>query len=243
MTTFSTTSASDMHEMQIAIRAVPAHSGAFELSAQSLSALLFSRFSPSVALARVYATVPYRVLRDDVRAFVDRICVSKRVTVSPDTPVLTLLGTAGSLSPWNDRRASKDHVAIPLASAAFVQSIPMIARLMREMGGDPRHFDGRAAALSPKAASLGGLFYVEDATTAKDSEERLIIPATDFVASQRVKTVFALGTSYPNGTFVTAIVFARERVDRARAQSLLPILTALKTQTTPLVRDERFFTS
>jgi hypothetical protein len=242
MMTFSTKSSADILEIQNAFRDSLPVSSAFEVAAQRFSTLLFSRFSPSVALARVFATIRYRALPETARAFVDELATSKNVTVIPDTPVLTLLGSAGSLPEWNDRRSSNGHIALPLASAAFVRSIPMIARLMQEMGGDPRLFDGRATALSSKASTLGGLFYVEDAATAKDSEGRLVIPSVEFVTSQRIKTVFALGTSYADGTFVTAIVFTRERVEKRHAQMLLPMLNLMKAVTTPVVHAGRFFT-
>jgi hypothetical protein len=50
------------------------------------------------------------------------------------TPVLSLVGTQGQEADWNDNRKSKQHRGVPLISAEFVDGIPMIARLLRELG-------------------------------------------------------------------------------------------------------------
>ncbi len=50
--------------------------------------------------------------------------------------VLSLLGTRGEDMRWNDRRNSQGHVGIPLVSADFIDAIPMMSRLLKELGLD-----------------------------------------------------------------------------------------------------------
>lgn len=61
---------------------------------------------------------------------------------------------------------------------------------------------------------FNGVFYVDDASSARDAQDRLIIAARDFVAEHGVKTVFGMGGAYPDGTLLVIIVFAREHLTR-----------------------------
>ena len=60
-----------------------------------------------------------------------------------------------------------------------------------------------------------GVFYAEDAKTARDAKGRLVIPATDFVAAENIGTVFGMGGSNSDGSVLTAIVFTRTKLPRA----------------------------
>ncbi|MFH0940065.1 MAG: hypothetical protein V1899_12410 [Planctomycetota bacterium] len=48
--------------------------------------------------------------------------------VKNETLVLSLMGTRGDEPAWNDRRSSAGHIGIPLASADFINKIPMMIR-------------------------------------------------------------------------------------------------------------------
>jgi len=88
---------------------------------------------------------------------------------------------------------------------------------------------------------LCGLFYVADAKTERDTAGRLVIPAQDFVATYRVKTVFGMGGSYMGGVFATYILFSRDEVPKSVAQRYVPLVNVFKAATTRLAMRGNFF--
>ena len=109
-----------------------------EESAQVLMDLLYERFSESIILTRLFATVPYGKLPAANKQFVDNLANSAGITdlIKDTTLVLSLLGTRGKEPEWDNRRSSQGHVGIPLASADFIDAIPMMSRLLKELGLD-----------------------------------------------------------------------------------------------------------
>jgi hypothetical protein len=210
-----------------------------EAAACGFADLLFQAFGDAVVLARVYATVDYRSLPPREHDFVDGLARSAKVIerLAPVTPILSLLGTRGILPAWNDRAASRGHVGIPLASADFVRSIPMLAALLFELGVTPAWIEQRAEGVQVdhlRGGEAAGIFYVEDARTATDAQGRKVIPAQDFVSEHDVQTVFGMGGAWPNGHLAVAIVFVRQRVDRSVVRRLAPLLGVFRAATTAL---------
>jgi hypothetical protein len=207
--------------------------------------LLYAEFEESIVLARLYVTVPFKELPPTERAFVDSM-----VAPSPDaaslndgTRVLTLMGSRGANRAWNDRHTSKGHLAIPLLKARYVDEIPMIARLMIQMGIGLEWIDrGDTAIVYRILGKVAGLFFVEEASSAVDQLGRKIIPAQDFVREHGVRTVFGIGGGYLNGTFAALIVFCRELVTREQVERLMPCINAIKSATMEAVMQRRLFT-
>ncbi|MHC4167426.1 MAG: hypothetical protein ACYSWQ_10750, partial [Planctomycetota bacterium] len=173
-----------------------------EQAAQLVTDAVYEELGDSVVLARVFATVAFGELPEPNRAFVAGLATANEITqlINDDTLILSLLGTRGVKSEWNDRRASQGHVGIPLASAAFVDKIPMISRLLKQVGLDLDWIDSQDADIVTKTlGGVSGIFYVPDAAQAVDHQGRKIIPAQDFVEANDVKTVFGLAGGYPAG--------------------------------------------
>lgn len=214
-------------------------------AAQALADTVFPAFEESLALVRVFATVPFGELPGANQGFVRALMRARKVEglVAPATPVLSLLGTRGLKPAWNDRLMSHGHVGIPLASAEFVDAIPMISRLLSEFGLVIVGMDGGGARIvRSRVGNLSGMFYVADARTETDEHGRLVISAQDFVEEHGVRTVFGFGGAYMlERSYVAVILFARETVDAERARELAPLSSALKTATLRLVDQGRFF--
>ena len=214
-------------------------------AAQALADTVYPAFEESLALIRVFATVPFRELPEANQGFVRSLLRSRGMpgAVPPTTPVLSLMGTRGIDPEWNDRTRSRGHTGIPLASAEFVGEIPMIARLLSEFGLAIVGMDGGGAQIvRSKVGNLSGMFYVADARTATDERGRLIISAQDFVAAHDVRTVFGFGGAYMlERSYVAVILFAREQVSPDQARELAPLSSALKAATMRLVDQGRFF--
>lgn len=202
-------------------------------------------FSPSLILARIYGTVPYEKLPETERRFAAALIgQDNRQRLRPETPTLVLLGSRGRRSEWNDRLASRGHLAIPLLGKDFVAGIPMIASLLREIGLQLEDLDLPGAPLTRKLmGGFNGVFFVPNARLGRDAQQRLVIPDQDFVSTHDVRSVFGMGGAYPWGGFVSVIVFANETLSRPTAERYTPLLSVFKTATSSLVGDGKIFSA
>jgi hypothetical protein len=217
-----------------------------EAAAQRLCDILYTTFEESTVLVRVFATVPFAALPSTNRGFVERLVgAGARQVLTPKTPVLSLLGTRGGVPRWNSRHLSEGHVGIPLASADFVDSIPMIASLVKQLGlAIDRAEDVETAIVTQSLGKIAGVFYVDDAATAVDSKGRRIIAARDFVQEHGVRTVFGFGGAYGlTGTLVVAVVFTRDSVARGQAERFMRLANQLKASTMKPVTRRHIFAS
>jgi hypothetical protein len=199
----------------------------------------------SSVLVRLYATIPISKLTPARRAFVDQVARSAGVAdqIREDTQVLCLMGTKGRRAEWGDCAHSKGHLAIPLASAKFVQRIPMITRLLNEFGIGTDWIDrpDKTSIIVRSMGKIATVFYVPDATTFRDHANRLVIPAQDFVSQNGVKTVFGVGGAYANGYVCTVLWFVTETLSRSVVDQFLPVINFFKHATTQLVMDGQVF--
>ncbi|MFO0575040.1 MAG: hypothetical protein U1A78_13715 [Polyangia bacterium] len=248
MTRLSAISMDSFRSWEATVPAAVRACGSFEEAAQRLVGMVFEQFRESVVLARLYAIIPYSRLPPQAREFALAAAASwhKRELLGEDTKVLTLSGTRGESPAWNSRHSSKGHAAIPLISAAVEEHLPMVARMIKELGFPMDWVLGSSRAFAADTfGSLGGFFYVEDAETALDDAGRRIIPARDFVASHGVRTVFGTAGVYVRSRMiVTLIVFCRETLDRTTLrQMFMPLGNVFTNATAAAVRNERLFIS
>ena len=120
----------------------------------------------------------------------------------------------------------------------------MISRLLHELGVPLDWIDTHEA--QQIATTIGdklGLFYVEDAATEKDDQQRQVIPAQDFVSTYGVKSVFGSGGAYPNGNMLVLVLFCSETVERATAEQFLPLAELFRNKTASLVAPDKVFAS
>src|SRR6185295_13366157 len=120
-----------MKGMRAAVEAGCAHAPSLESASQASAHAIFDGFAESAVLVRLFVTLPASDLPAGIRAEAEKLAAC-----APTTPVLTLLGTYGLEVEWRDRRQSRGHAAIPLVSSAFVSAIPMMARVLEELGAD-----------------------------------------------------------------------------------------------------------
>jgi hypothetical protein len=147
----------------------------------------------------------------------------------PEMKCLVLLASAGDDPAWNDRRRSRGHQAIPLASTEVVEKAPMIAQLVRELGLDLDQV------VAPRPEVIRGLegktynvFHVE---TAQGSP---YIPAQDdFVRAWRVRSVVGCGGVLLTGDLYSLILFSRAAIPRDSADRFRNIALDLKLVISP----------
>jgi hypothetical protein len=219
-------------------------SESLEYAAQQLVTKIYTQFEESVVLARVYLTVPCRDLPSANTEFVKKLVSATPAAseLKPTTPVLSLIGSYGQEKDWCDRRNSKGHVGIPLISSSFVDAIPMISRLLKELGVPVEWVDSHDAEIIVQTVGQSaGLFFAENAAEATDRLGRKIIAAQDFVSSYGVRSVFGMGGAYPGGEMIVIVVFCRDTVSRGVAENFLPLANLFKEKTGSLVGPAKVF--
>lgn len=182
--------------------------------AQQVCELLHETFvgagEAQTALVRFYGTAALDSLPEAERSYAQ---ARRPAAFAGSTTCLTLLGTAGVESPWNDRRRSAGHRVVPLLDAEQVASMPMIAALLLQLGIDVQAL----AAGEPEVMLQSGdgtcrIFYVEEA---KGSQ---LIPAQDFVAGHGIVSAVGFGGSLPTGEVFAVVMFCTVPVTRPSAE-------------------------
>ncbi len=209
------------------------------------ASFLYDKFKESIVLVRLYATLAYHRLPESDQRFLQSHPKFSKIKSSIDanTMVLSLMGSAGEAPEWNARLNSKGHLGIPLVSQDFVETLPMVSRVFKELGvalGGLVTVD--QGVHTTTFGRLGGMFYVDDAGTAKDDQNRLIIPSQDFVKRYGVHTVFGtVGRYISGGIYLVIIFFCRENVERDIAYEFMSMGNAITATTVSIAQTGRFF--
>lgn len=196
---------------------------------------------PEVELVRLFLVIPAGELPAPARQFASAL-VGGDARLVDRTPTLSLLGSAGSVTTWNDPATSKGHRAIPLLDREFVNGIPMIARLLQDLHIDlPTAPTGDAIELRRMPGGHNAMFYVGDAQQAVDADGRRIIASREFVEQRGIRTVFGMGGSYYDNTLAVAILFCREVVAKPDANRFGSFIASFKMATSELQTSGRIF--
>jgi GAF domain-containing protein len=191
-----------------------------ESGARVMTEMVYDALGDALLLARTFAALRLSDLPSEERAFALARAEKSGEKLAEDSTVLTLLASRGTERTWNERRASKDHLALPFGSAAQLASAPpMIASLMR----------------------AERTFYVFDASTSTDDRGRYTISSRVFVREHDVRTVLGAGTRFGDGTLVAMILFARQHVTRRVAEELEPVVDELVALTARAVAQKKLF--
>jgi hypothetical protein len=235
----------DVFQFRDEARSALTDCASLEDAAQGLVELIYEEFSDSIVLAPYFATILYRFLPTSNQAFVRELVRAKQAEelLTGETPVLSLLGTCGSKVEWNDRRKSKAHLGIPLVSASFVEEIPMLACLLKELEFELECLDSQDTQFTQRKqeGAITGLFYVRNAASTLDARGRLVIPAQDFVVEHNIKTVFGLGGIYHSGTFFIVVAFTHDIVERTTIAQYASLVITIQAATTTLDWERKYF--
>ncbi|HVM07389.1 MAG TPA: hypothetical protein VM345_02915 [Acidimicrobiales bacterium] len=176
---------------------------------------------PACALVRLYKTHQFEKLPADLQQFA---AAAGGGDVRPDTRCLTLVATTGTEPAWRDRRSSAGHQAIPLTSESAVAALPMVARLISELGLDVAHV------VRPPQSDLAlqlhhqsfNVFHVPDAVGSQ------WIPAQDFVERYGIRSALGFGGMLPTGDMFAVIMFTTVPVDERVADLFRSVAPAAK---------------
>jgi PAS domain S-box-containing protein len=229
----------DMIECGRAVRKVAESASSMEEAAreivQFLRRTLVDRQTreANCALVRCFKTHSLQQLPPELAGIARGLLTEKRHAQS-DLPCLTLLATAGDLPPWNDRRSSRHHAAIPLESVEMVERAPMIASLLRQMGLRLEVATDSRLILDADQHAFN-VFHVEHARGSPS------IPAqADFIRPYGVRSVLGFGGLLPAGELFTVIMFSRVTIPRETADMFRTIALWVKLALLPFARGPVF---
>ncbi|MCH8350904.1 MAG: hypothetical protein J4O03_12945 [Chloroflexi bacterium] len=228
-------SQSEMAECGNALKGLGSGAGSMEETANKIVRYLYDNMTDAqtgdnaCALIRFYKTHSFGQLDAGLQEFAQGIL--GRAPDSPDMKCLTMLATAGENPAWNSRANSAGHRAIPLASAEFVEQIPMIAQLISQFGIE------MGSVLNPDPSVIVDLerrsynaFYIADAVGSP------YIPAQDeFVIPYGVKSVVGFGGVLSSGELFAVIMFSKVSIPRETAESFRGLAASVKEAVQPYV--------
>jgi hypothetical protein len=198
--------------------------GSLERLCQSFAKAVYEQFSESVVMIRTFAVLRFgKLAPESVEAVRDIVGTDDDVQPHAASPIHTLLGTYGCEEEWRDRHRSRRHKAVPLLNREMVSRVPMMSRLLNELGLGLDWLDRPEDLDVSVVGSLSGLFHVKDPANAKDERGRLIIADQDFVAKYGVRSVFGNAMLISLKEFLVTIVFTRVSVDRRTAGVFLEL--------------------
>jgi len=231
-------SLSDMIEVGTALRQLGDQCDSMESLAQTAMDFLHYSLrdrdgSSGTALVRFFKTHAFRSLPAELQAIVNGQLAP--AVPPPHLQCLTLLGTCGLQPEWKSRRLSTGHQAIPLANAAAVSGIPMVAALTSQLGFKPAEVaEPRPELFLEFVQHSFNVFLVEDAAGSPH------VPGqAGFVIPYGVRSVIGFGGVLTSGEVFATIIFSRCRLDSAAAQMFKPL--ALNLRLGVLEKEERVF--
>jgi hypothetical protein len=244
MSQIASYSLKDVAALRSRVEAELKESASFQQASQKFIDILYEELSSSAVLFRVFATVDFERLPEKERDFVLDLARAREFLseVQAKTPVVTLLGSRGKRPQWNHRLRSERHLAIPLTSASFIKTIPMVSRLMGDMGTGLEWVQKQERnMILTSMGRMARVLYVEDALETRTGDGFDVIPDRSFVTENGVRTVLGLGGAYLNGTIVAVVLFTSERVPQDRVEKLMPVMHGFKIATMKAVMKGRIF--
>jgi hypothetical protein len=209
-------------------------------AAQCVAEYLYETFrdpetgSPACALVRCFQTHPYSALPAGLQ---EAARVLGADSSDDSLRCLALLASRGDEPEWNQPETSVNHRAIPLSNVALVRQAPMIARLLSQMGIEPKDVVGTKILLDGPKHPFN-VFHVE---TASGSE---YLPAQQtFVERYGIRSVVGMGGLLPSGEHFAVILFTRVHVSREVAELFRTLALSVKLVFIPFAPDKVFSAS
>ena len=190
------------------LRSIGNASRTLEQGVQSMAAFLHAELvdgrtgTRACALVRGYMTVDYGDLPDDLKSAAGK--GRKKRKTDPRTRCLVLLGSAGDRPEWNSRATSVHHKVVVFDSIDAVESAPMFAEMIRELGLDLNDVVAPASEISKRPERPSGVFFVPQA-----AESPFITDKKNFVQPEQIESVVGFGGMLRNGQTLCMILFSR----------------------------------
>jgi PAS domain S-box-containing protein len=221
------------------LRAIGSQSSTMEEAARGIVDHLYTTLvgndaaaSRACKLIRFYKTHQFGSLDEPRRQFVQQ----RAGTLADHTPCLTLLASRGDEPQWNDVAGSREHQAIPLRDREAVASLPMVSRLVQQLGVDLGPiFDNADVSIFQENQRTCNVFHVPRALGSP------YVPAqAEFVEKYGIESVLGFGGMLPRGDFFVILLFARVNILPAVCDLFKTMALSARVAVLPLGR--RIFT-
>jgi hypothetical protein len=103
--------------------------------------------------------------------------------------------------------------------------------------------DGRPIATRTLLGGRNGMFFVPDALSATDANERFVIADRTFVERYAIRTVFGMAGAYLDGTLALIIVFSTALIPRLTVDRFPSLISNFKMATSRLIEEGRIFSA
>lgn len=225
----------DLVHCSTKIRTLASQSSTMEEAARAIVDHLYSTLlvtdasgNRACTLVRFYKTHQFGSLDEQRRQFIE----SNAGTLAHTIPCLTLLATRGDEPEWNEVSGSKGHQAIPLRDQAAVESLPMVARLVQQLGVDLGPiFDNQDVSIFHGVQRTCNVFHVPQALGSP------YVPAqAEFVAKYGVESVLGFGGVLPRGDFFAIVLFSKVKIPSATCDLFKTLALAARVAVLPLGR-------
>jgi hypothetical protein len=238
----SSASILDINNLSNTIKSSLGDEDSVELAANKFVTEFYNKFEDSIVLLRLFVAIQYNELPGYIQSFADNLAGTANLKLEPNNYVLTLLGTIGKEDDWRDRKKSQGHQGIPLPTSDFVEAVPMLSALLEQLGFDLGWIRGEPDIVAQHVGKLMGSFYIENASTSKDSKGRNIIAAQDYVNKYGVKSVFGFGGGYATGGKMLAVIcFLNEDIDKKTGVNFQALGPVFIVKTQQLIANKKYF--
>jgi hypothetical protein len=202
----------EMTELARMLRAEGERPACLEHAASRIVRLLYENLGHARTGERGCVSSAYGELAEEFREYLDGAgyaCGS----IPSETQCLVLVATVGTQPAWNRVFDSREHRVIPLYDADALRRVPMVARLLGDLGvALETPPDTATLRLSRPGVTSFDVFHVENARGSP-----WIPNQAGFVEPFRVASVLGFGGSLADDRIFTVVLFSRMRIDRETA--------------------------
>ncbi|MEK6631789.1 MAG: PAS domain S-box protein [Nitrospirota bacterium] len=183
--------------------------------------------NPACVLVRAFKTHPYERLAPELQALADARLGG--IPASPGMKCLTLLGSTGAVTGWNNPALSSRFRVIPLAGPEALAQLPMFAQLFAQFHVNVSGIQNTSTSLllDQRTAAFNA-FHVPHAVNSP------YVPGQqDFVLPFGVQSVFGCGGLLPTGAMFALVLFAKIPVSKDTADLFRTIALSVKLALAP----------
>jgi hypothetical protein len=226
-------SARDMVLCSAALRRCGAGGFCMEAAAQEAVTYLYENLvypdkdGPACLLLRLFTIQLYRDL--DFESQQSARALLERDSVRPSTPCLTLLGSAGLRSEWNDRRRAGSQRAIPIEEHQIARRFPLLSRVLAEIGIGMAPGTPGSPGTHQDARQQRTAVFLESTPEPSLSIRR----EADIPLSCPLRAVLGFGEPLPSGSAFVALLFSTVPIAQEQALRFSTIALSIKLAILP----------
>lgn len=182
--------------------------------------------TPAFGLIRLFQTIHWERLTPQLRSYAQ----ARMPDQQPPHGIrcLTLFATAGDHPAWQDRRASRNHQAIPLTSPEILNRAPFVLTALD-------HLLTHHTPDQPDTP-LDDILHITDAPGSPH------LPGQDFIQRHTIRSALALSGTLADGDTYTLVLYSHPRINPETAELFRAYATAIRHNLLPHTHSTLFTT-